>query len=105
MGAPAGRAGTLGPSRSWNDQVFADEPAAVAEAAKQPRDDAAAIAYLKEQQWTNEFATALVREAERADVDPRAGHRSMLCRAARRSSPRLRPDDFALMHCPTWAIG
>ena len=44
--------------------VFADEPAALAEAAKQPPHDAAAIAYLKEQQWTNEFATAPVRETE-----------------------------------------
>ena len=30
----------------------------------QPPDDPAAIAYLKEQQWTNEFATAPVQEAE-----------------------------------------
>jgi membrane fusion protein, heavy metal efflux system len=44
--------------------VFADESAARAESAKQPADDAAAIAYLKEQQWTNEFATALVQDAE-----------------------------------------
>jgi RND family efflux transporter MFP subunit len=44
--------------------VFADDEAALAEAAKQPADDAAAIAYLKEQQWTSEFATALVRETE-----------------------------------------
>lgn len=44
--------------------VFADVPAARAEAAKGPADDPAAIAYLKEQQWTNEFATAPVREAE-----------------------------------------
>lgn len=44
--------------------VFADEKAALADAAKQPPDDAAAIAYLKEQQWTNAFATAPVQEAE-----------------------------------------
>jgi RND family efflux transporter MFP subunit len=44
--------------------VFGDEKAALAEAAKQPADDAAAIAYLKEQQWTNEFATAPVQETE-----------------------------------------
>jgi len=44
--------------------VFADDKAALAEAAKQPADDAAAIAYLKEQQWTNEFATALVQATE-----------------------------------------
>lgn len=42
--------------------VFADEPAANADAAKRPADDPAAISYLKEQQWTNEFATELVRE-------------------------------------------
>jgi RND family efflux transporter MFP subunit len=44
--------------------VFADENAALTEAGKQPPDDAAAIAYLKEQQWTNEFATAPVQAAE-----------------------------------------
>jgi RND family efflux transporter MFP subunit len=44
--------------------VFGDETAALADAARQPPDDAAAIAYLKEQQWTNEFATALVREMD-----------------------------------------
>jgi len=44
--------------------VFGDEVAAKAEAEKHPTDDQAAIAYLKEQQWTNEFATARVVEAE-----------------------------------------
>jgi cobalt-zinc-cadmium efflux system membrane fusion protein len=44
--------------------VFADEKAALADAAKQPADDAAAIAYLKEQQWTNAFATVSVQDAE-----------------------------------------
>jgi membrane fusion protein, heavy metal efflux system len=44
--------------------VFGDDKAARAEAVKQPADDAAAIAYLKEQQWTNEFATAPVEETE-----------------------------------------
>src|SRR5207237_690671 len=44
--------------------VFADEKTATAEAKAHPADDPAAIAYLKEQQWTNEFATARVREAE-----------------------------------------
>ena len=42
--------------------VFADEASAVADAAKRPEKDPAAIAYLKEQQWTNPFATAIVRE-------------------------------------------
>ena len=44
--------------------VFADESAALADAAKRPPDDATAIAYLKEQQWTNEFGTAPVRETD-----------------------------------------
>lgn len=44
--------------------VFADEQSANAEAGSRPGDDPAAIAYLKEQQWTNEFATAAVQEAE-----------------------------------------
>jgi RND family efflux transporter MFP subunit len=44
--------------------VFSDEAAANADARQQPEQDAAAIAYLKEQQWTNPFATAQVREGE-----------------------------------------
>jgi membrane fusion protein, heavy metal efflux system len=44
--------------------VFADEASAEAEAATRTSDDPAAIAYLKEQQWTNEFATARVTEAD-----------------------------------------
>jgi RND family efflux transporter MFP subunit len=44
--------------------VFADEAAAIADAERQPEDDAAAIVYLKEPQWANGFATALVQEAE-----------------------------------------
>jgi cobalt-zinc-cadmium efflux system membrane fusion protein len=49
--------------------VFPDEAAARAYAGKQPPADAAAIAYLKEQQWTNAFATVPVQEAElRASV-------------------------------------
>ena len=44
--------------------VFADERAAVADAERRPDADPAAIAYLKEQQWTNPFATARVGEAE-----------------------------------------
>ena len=44
--------------------VFADGTSARADAAKRPAEDPAAIAYLKEQQWTNEFGTAPVREAE-----------------------------------------
>src|SRR6185503_5637473 len=38
--------------------------AAIADAEARPEGDAAAIAYLKEQQWTNPFATAQVREGE-----------------------------------------
>jgi RND family efflux transporter MFP subunit len=44
--------------------VYGDEKTATAEAEKQSGGDPAAFAYLKEQQWTNEFATAHVREAE-----------------------------------------
>lgn len=44
--------------------VFADERAAAADAEQRPADDPAAIAYLKEQQWTNDFATAIVRDVE-----------------------------------------
>ena len=44
--------------------VFADEAAARADAEKRAPDDPSAIAYLKEQQWTNPFGTAVVREAE-----------------------------------------
>jgi RND family efflux transporter MFP subunit len=41
--------------------VYPDEASAIAGTAPE-QSDPAAIAYLKEQQWTNEFATALVRE-------------------------------------------
>ena len=45
--------------------VFADERAAIADAESHgSKDDPAAIAYLKEQQWTNPFATARAQEAE-----------------------------------------
>src|SRR4051812_13066196 len=44
--------------------VFADERAANADANQRPADDPAAIAYLKEQQWTNAFATERVREMD-----------------------------------------
>lgn len=43
--------------------VFPDEATAQADAGKRPPDDPAAIAYLKEQQWTNAFATAPVQPA------------------------------------------
>ena len=42
--------------------VFADEASAIADAEKRPERDPSAIAYLKEQQWTNPFATTLVSE-------------------------------------------
>jgi RND family efflux transporter MFP subunit len=42
--------------------VFADEAAAIADAEQHAQEDAAAISYLKEPQWTNGFATALVQE-------------------------------------------
>lgn len=43
--------------------VFPDEAAAVAAAEREPAGDPAAIAYLKEQQWTSPFATTIVSEA------------------------------------------
>ena len=44
--------------------VFANEEAAVADAKQHGDEDATAITYLKEPQWTNGFATAPVQEAE-----------------------------------------
>jgi RND family efflux transporter MFP subunit len=44
--------------------VFPDAESARADAAQHATDDAAATAYLKEQQWTNGFATARVVEAD-----------------------------------------
>lgn len=44
--------------------VFADEETAVADAGQHVEEDAASISYLKEPQWTNGFATAIVRDAE-----------------------------------------
>jgi membrane fusion protein, heavy metal efflux system len=44
--------------------VFPDERSAVADAEKRPEGDATTISYLKEQQWTNPFSTATVREGE-----------------------------------------
>jgi len=60
--------------------VFAEDKAARDEAARQPAADAAAIAYLKEQQWTNEFATAPAQDTQvrtslrvPATIDPLPG--------------------------------
>ena len=47
-----------------NVTVFPDEAAGAAAAERAPADDPSAIAYLKEQQWTNEFATSQVSEKE-----------------------------------------
>jgi membrane fusion protein, heavy metal efflux system len=44
--------------------VFADAGAGKADAEKRPEADAAVISYLKEQQWTNPFATTPVAEGE-----------------------------------------
>jgi len=44
--------------------VFDDEATATTDAQKQPDADPTAIAYLKEQQWTNPFATTQVRAGE-----------------------------------------
>jgi membrane fusion protein, heavy metal efflux system len=44
--------------------VFPDQESAIADASAHAEEDAAAISYLKEQQWTNGFATTLVQEAD-----------------------------------------
>jgi cobalt-zinc-cadmium efflux system membrane fusion protein len=44
--------------------VFADQAAAVADAERNTEEDATAITYLKEPQWTNGFGTALVQQAD-----------------------------------------
>jgi len=44
--------------------VFADEAAAVADAEQHAQEEAGAISYLKEPQWTNGFATVVVQEGE-----------------------------------------
>ena len=44
--------------------VFPDEATAVADAERRPESDAAAISYLKEQQWTNPFAAVPAGEGE-----------------------------------------
>ncbi len=69
--------------------IFPDEASAKAEAEKQPADDPAAIAYLKEQQWTNEFATTQVREAELrisikapATIEPLSGGEALVAAPA-----------------------
>lgn len=60
--------------------VFPDEATAVADAEKEPAADPSAFAYLKEQQWTNTFATDRVRTVELrsaartpASIEPLAG--------------------------------
>ena len=69
--------------------IFADEKTAFAEAEKQPAGDAAAIAYLKEQQWSNEFATSPAREVELrssikvpASIEPLSGGEAVIAAPA-----------------------
>src|SRR5829696_6556085 len=69
--------------------VFADQKTAFAEAEKQPAGDAAAISYLKEQQWTNDFATSPVREVELrssikvpASIEPLTGGEAVIAAPA-----------------------
>jgi RND family efflux transporter MFP subunit len=78
--------------------IFPDEAAATADADKRPEQDPAAIAYLKEQQWTNAFATAMVREGEvrtsirvPAAIAPVTGGDALVAAPAdgRYASPRL----------------
>jgi membrane fusion protein, heavy metal efflux system len=65
--------------------VFADEASAEADFGSRPADDPAAIAYLKEQQWTNPFATAPVGEGELrtsikvpASIEPLSGGEALV---------------------------
>jgi membrane fusion protein, heavy metal efflux system len=78
--------------------VHRDEAAAEADAAKRPADDPAAIAYLKEQQWTNAFATAVVQAADLrasikvpASIEPLSGGEAMVTApaAGRFAAPSL----------------
>jgi membrane fusion protein, heavy metal efflux system len=69
--------------------VFADDAGAEADFGKRPPDDPAAIAYLKEQQWTNPFATAPVGEAALrssikvpASIEPLSGGEALVAAPA-----------------------
>ena len=69
--------------------VFPDEATAVADAEKQPAADPSAFAYLKEQQWTNAFATDRVRTVELrsaarapASIEPLAGGEAVVAAPA-----------------------
>ena len=83
--------------------VFGDEASAVADAEERAPDDASAIGYLKEQQWTNEFATAQVIEADvrsairvPANIEPVTGGEAIVGRQPR--------DAFWSTRCPQSAI-
>jgi len=69
--------------------VFGDAASAQADFQKRPPDDPAAIAYLKEQQWTNPFATVAVGEAELrtsikvpASIEPLSGGEALVAAPA-----------------------
>jgi RND family efflux transporter MFP subunit len=69
--------------------VFADRAAAVADAEQHADEDATAITYLKEPQWTNGFGTAVVQEADvrrairvPAVVEPLTGGEAMVAAPA-----------------------
>ena len=72
-----------------NVTVFPDETSGRTAAEQQPGDDPAAIAYLKEQQWTNAFATAQVRDSELrasirvpASIEPLSGGEAVVAAPA-----------------------
>lgn len=78
--------------------VFADEASATAGAEARPEEDAAAVAYLKEQQWTNPFSTAVAREGDvrtsirvPASVEPVTGGDALVAAPSdgRYASPQL----------------
>jgi hypothetical protein len=83
--------------------VFPDVQAARADAEKHATDDAAAIAYLKEQQWNNAFATARVVEAEVRH--PFACRRRFIrSRAVKRLSRHQPPGGSRPMRCSRSAL-
>ena len=65
--------------------VYSDEATAHADAEKRPAEDPAAIAYLKEQQWTNAFATTRVAATDLrasikvpASIEPLSGGEALV---------------------------
>jgi len=69
--------------------IFPDDASAKAEVDKRPAEDPSAIAYLKEQQWTNQFGTVPVQAAELrtsvrvpASIEPLSGGEAVVAAPA-----------------------